>query len=381
MTLWLRMGTGVKVHAIVHFLGVVFQPLFDLFGSLLAFCYTVVPNYPIDVALLTTVIMLVATPLTVKSMRSMQAMQALAPEMRKLQAKYKGIANQMELQEELSKLYKEAGVHPASGCVPVLIQLPFFFILYKVIFGITNTVSSTVHRGGRSVVIVKAMPRYIPTGSRMYAAITGAKPPGSLNAFGVNFALKLFSHHGDFWDALPFLLLVALAVGLQYLQMARLNARNSNSAAMVGQAAAVQKIMPFIFTVVYISVPAILTVYFLVSNLVRTVTQETVFMNLGRFGTHKGVPRLGMKKSGGGLVRDVERSLPGGKGSPGKSNAVSKGDVVEAKVISPKPKPSAGGGESKKSAKSVRTGGPREGPGDKRKGGQPRAKSKRPRRY
>ena len=100
----------------------------DLFGSILALFYAAIPNYPIDVALLTIVIMAVLTPLTVKSTKNMAAMQALAPEMKKLQQKYKGAENRAQMNDEMMKLYKEHNVNPASGCLPMLLQMPGFFV-------------------------------------------------------------------------------------------------------------------------------------------------------------------------------------------------------------------------------------------------------------
>ncbi len=98
-------------------IGKIFQPLLDAVGAVLAFFYSVIPNYPIDVALLTIVIMALLTPLTVKSTKNMAAMQALGPEMKKLQQKYKGAENRAQLNEEMMKLYKEHKVNPASGCL------------------------------------------------------------------------------------------------------------------------------------------------------------------------------------------------------------------------------------------------------------------------
>ena len=86
-------------------IGKIFQPLLDFVAAILAFFYSIIPNYPISIALLTIVIMAVLTPLTVKSTKSMAAMQALGPEMKKLQQKYKGAENRAQLNEEMMKLY------------------------------------------------------------------------------------------------------------------------------------------------------------------------------------------------------------------------------------------------------------------------------------
>ena len=81
--------------------------------------------------------MIVTAPLTVKSTKSMVAMQRVSPEMKKLQQKYKG--DRQTLNEEMMKLYKEHGVNPAGGCLPMFAQFPVFIILYGVIQGLANT--------------------------------------------------------------------------------------------------------------------------------------------------------------------------------------------------------------------------------------------------
>ena len=89
-----------------------------------------VPNYAIAIALLTLAVMIVLTPLTLKGTRSMMIMQALQPEMKKIQAQYKD--DRQKLNEELLKFYKENNINPLGGCLPLLIQLPVFLILYRV---------------------------------------------------------------------------------------------------------------------------------------------------------------------------------------------------------------------------------------------------------
>ena len=276
-------------NSFVHAIGQIFQPLLDLFGSILALFYALIPNYPIDVALLTIVIMAVLTPLTVKSTKNMAAMQALAPEMKKLQQKYKGAENRAQMNDEMMKLYKEHNVNPASGCLPMLLQMPAFFVLYSVIRGMTNTVSKgasipyTVTASGsinsstpsHCTTSVCAVPRYINPDTKIYHDIVAAH--GQLISFGMNFAEKLLSHHSSLWVAIPYLLLVLAAVGLQFLQMSRLNARNPQAAQANPQAAALQKYMPLIFGLIYLNVAAIINVYFIVSSAIRIGTQEVLF--------------------------------------------------------------------------------------------------------
>ena len=81
--------------------------------------------------MLTIVIKVVLLPLGVKQIKSMQAMQAIQPKVKELQKKYKG--NKAKVQEETMKLYKEAGVNPLGGCLPLLLQFPILIAMYAVI--------------------------------------------------------------------------------------------------------------------------------------------------------------------------------------------------------------------------------------------------------
>jgi YidC/Oxa1 family membrane protein insertase len=315
-------------------IGKIFQPLLDAVGSVLAFFYSIIPNYPIDVALLTMVIMALLTPLTVKSTKNMAAMQALGPEMKKLQQKYKGAENRAQLNEEMMKLYKEHKVNPASGCLPMLLQMPAFFILYSVIRGMTNTVTHAAYTttvSGLKVYhpqVIIAEPRYIPHDSAMYHNIVAAH--GQLISFGMDFSEKLLSHHSSIFVAIPFLLLVVASVGLQYLQMSRLNARNPGASQANPQAAMLQKYMPLIFGFIYINVAAILNVYFIVSSAIRILTQEILFRR-GIVGGPPTPPTVEVtatekKKPKGPVVDRTERALPKPKATSasGKSDSSSK---------------------------------------------------------
>ena len=85
--------------------------------------------------------MLALTPVTVKSTKSMLAMQRLQPEMKKLQAKYKGPENREALNQEMMRLYKDNGTSPFGACLPSLLQMPFLIVLYTLIRGLSNTVA------------------------------------------------------------------------------------------------------------------------------------------------------------------------------------------------------------------------------------------------
>jgi len=91
-----------------------------------------VMNLGVCILLLTVGIKLVLFPLANKSYTSMSKMKKLAPEMAKLRERYGD--DKMKLNQEMMGLYKKEKVNPASGCLPIVIQIPVFFSLYKVLF-------------------------------------------------------------------------------------------------------------------------------------------------------------------------------------------------------------------------------------------------------
>jgi YidC/Oxa1 family membrane protein insertase len=104
------------------------KPLFfviDYFFKLLG-------NYGLAIIAVTVSIRLVFFPLANYSFRSMGKMKLLQPEMTRLKELHKG--DKMKLQQEMMALYKREKVNPMSGCLPILVQIPVFFALYKVLF-------------------------------------------------------------------------------------------------------------------------------------------------------------------------------------------------------------------------------------------------------
>ena len=109
----------------------VWQGLLDAIGWLLAHIYDFIPNYGLSIIALTVLTRLVLLPLGIKQIRSMQNMQAIQPKVKAIQQKYKG--NRQKQNEEVMKVYQEAGVNPLSGCWPMLLQLPILVTFYSVL--------------------------------------------------------------------------------------------------------------------------------------------------------------------------------------------------------------------------------------------------------
>jgi hypothetical protein len=173
----------------------------------------------------------------------------------------------------------------------------------------------TVTLTGKKIAVphIVAVPRYLPNPSKMRTDIVAAH--GQLNSFGMDFAEKLLSHHSSIWVAIPYLLLVAAAVGLQYLQMSRLNARNPQASQANPQAAMMQKYMPLIFGFIYLNVAAILNVYFIISSAIRILTQEILFRKGLVAGPAAPIPGRAVETKKGSVADRTEKALPKPKGT------------------------------------------------------------------
>lgn len=100
-------------------------------NSVLEFFYNIVHNYGLAIILLTVIIKVILYPTVKKSFISMAKMKKAQPEMKRIQEKYKG--DRLAMQQELVKLYQKYELNPMSSITPLLIQIPVFFSLYKVI--------------------------------------------------------------------------------------------------------------------------------------------------------------------------------------------------------------------------------------------------------
>lgn len=119
---------GKIVGPIAAFLGIFFNAIFNMICGL-----TLNGSLGISIIIFTVLVKLLLTPLTVKQQKGMLKMQALTPKLKAIEAKYEGktdTASQQRMQFELQELQRENGVSMASGCLPMLIQLPILYGLF-----------------------------------------------------------------------------------------------------------------------------------------------------------------------------------------------------------------------------------------------------------
>jgi YidC/Oxa1 family membrane protein insertase len=241
-----------------------FDALFEAIAKTLSVFYDLVPNYAFAVAMLTLAVMVVTTPFTLKGTRSMIQMQRLQPEMRRLQIKYKD--DRQKLNEELMAFYKENNLNPLGGCLPLLLQAPIFFILFRVVRGL-------IHADAHG----KFDPKYLDHTSALFRSLHGAD---KMMSFGIDLsesassALKVGFTHG-----LPQLILVAIVAVSSYYQQKQIQGRNPN-AEIPPQQKMLMRLMPAMFVVFAFVSPGALVIYFVVSNVYRILMQAYITRTL-----------------------------------------------------------------------------------------------------
>ncbi len=117
----------------MNILNPIVQGMTDLLKWLYNLSSTVgLPYYGVAIILLTIIIKMVLYPLTWKQMSSMRRMAELQPKIKEIQKKFKDQPD--KLNKEVMEMYKQNNANPMSGCLPLLVQLPIFWALYKTLF-------------------------------------------------------------------------------------------------------------------------------------------------------------------------------------------------------------------------------------------------------
>ena len=236
--------------------------MFDLIARVLAWFYDFSSSYAISIVLLTFLIMLVLTPLTLKGTRSMMRMQQLQPELKRIQTKHKG--DRQKINEATMALYQQHGANPLAGCLPTLVQLPVFIVLYRVINGMTKIGSDGVPN-----------PAYLNKDSALYQDLVD--DGGEMVSFGIDLSEAAKDViQANFVDGLPYLALVGITFVLSFLQQAQMKAHRGDATAPNPQMEMLMKIMPYMLPIFAFLVQAALGVYFIASSLYRIGQQSFI---------------------------------------------------------------------------------------------------------
>ena len=290
--------------------------LFEAPASLLAWFYSFTHNYILAISLIALVVMIITAPLVLKSTKGMLEMQKLQPEMKRLQNQYRG--DRQKLNEEMMKLYQEHKVNPMASCFPLLLQMPVFFIMFRVLHGLT-----TLGPDGKTF-----DPQYVSQSSELYKSLHGKS---EMLAFGLDLAKRpYFVVSESFSKGLLYVGLVVV-LGVLYFVQQRMVA--SRAAVSPTVSPAQQKLMQYL--------PVLFAVFmglYLTGLVVYYTAQAIIRIGLNWYITHRfynGEHSLGRQAQ---AASERARELHKKEGGGGGLFAQAKRDLTAAKEA---PKPSA----------------------------------------
>ncbi len=220
------------------------RPIF----ALLSYFHGIVGNFGIAIMLLTVVIKALLFPLANKSMHAMARMKQLTPKMTEIRERYAN--DKMKMNQEIMAMYKREKVNPAAGCLPLLLQLPVFFALYKVL-------NVTIEM------------RHAPFFGWIHD-LSVADPTNLFTLFGlIPITLPAFLHIG-IW---PIVMCITMII------QQRLNPKPADEIQ-----AMMMQWMPFIFLFMFAKFPAGLVIYWVWNNLLTILQQWYINTHLKKKG-------------------------------------------------------------------------------------------------
>ncbi|GAA2863087.1 membrane protein insertase YidC [Paenarthrobacter ilicis] len=194
-------------------------------------------------------------PVFVKQIKAQRGMQLLQPDLKKLQAKYKGKTDQLSRQamaQEQMAMYKKHGTNPFSACLPMLIQMPFFFALFQVLSGISNAKNAGNGIGAMSAEQVVEFDQSSIFGAPLSAAL--------LHGGAGNVSVVVLS-----------IIMIVAMTASQFITQKQIMAKNMSEEAMASPFMRQQKMMLYILPLVFgiggINFPIGVLIYWTTTNL------------------------------------------------------------------------------------------------------------------
>lgn len=282
------------------------------------------PAWVLSIVGLTVAVRVLIMPLFVKQIRSSRGMQAMQPELRALQNKYKGKkdpASQERMREEMMALYRKHGTNPLSSCLPMLIQIPIFFALFRVLARLQEIANSA-----GSAHPVKIGPLTPALAADVQASSLFGAPLSSSFMNGGSATVKIVT-----------MVLIVLMTATQFYTMHQLTMKNmpksvteSDNPAMRSQRMMMYG-MPLIFFITGPQFQVGVLIYWLVSNVWTMGQQWWTIRNMPAVGSEaykkrqerrrrKGLPPDDEKKSAAGSEDEAASSGPGQRVQPVRNN-------------------------------------------------------------
>ncbi|OMH23308.1 membrane protein insertase YidC [Tersicoccus phoenicis] len=224
-------------------------------------------NWTLSIVGLVVVIRAALIPLFVKQIKAQRGMQELQPELLALQKKYKGKTDQLSRQamaQEQMALYKKHGTNPFSACLPLIVQMPFFFSLFTVLNGIGNAASNKNQIGALSPQQVQQFDA---------ASIFGAPLSSTFLNNGGNSVVIVLS-----------IVMILAMTASQFITQRQIMAKNMSDQALASPFMRQQKmllyVLPLVFAVGGINFPIGVLIYWTATNVWTMVQQFVVIRNM-----------------------------------------------------------------------------------------------------
>jgi YidC/Oxa1 family membrane protein insertase len=235
--------------------------MFELAARLISMFYAWTHDYALAIGLVAVVVMLLITPLTLKSTKGMLEMQRLQPEMRRLQAEFKG--DRQKMNEAMMKMYQEHKVNPMASCLPIAAQMPVFIIMFQALNGLISKAADGV----------SFAPKYLNKTSELYQSLVGQT---EMVSFGIDLALKpVDAVRDNFATGLIYVFLVAALAALYFAQQ-KMVASRTVSPTMSATQAKIMQYLPVFFAFFQLFLPTGLIVYYMVQAVIRIVQQQYI---------------------------------------------------------------------------------------------------------
>ncbi|WP_167146872.1 membrane protein insertase YidC [Actinomyces sp. ZJ308] len=323
---------------------------------------------------LTIVVRLLIMPLFVKQIRASRGMQLLQPEMQALQAKYKGKKDpesRQRMNEEMMALYRKHGTNPMASCLPILVQMPIFFALFRVLASLGAVAGGTY---GRSSIgpLTQELAEQV-----QHSSVFGASLSSSFMSSGDNTQVKVVT------VAMIIIMSVTQWYTMAQLTMKNMSAESMNSDnPMIRSQRMMMYVMPVIFAVSGVNFQIGVLVYWVVSNLWTMGQQFFTIRNMPAPGSEaekkyrarvnakrarKGLPSLEEEeraeavakaeaegRTGGQRVQPVRKNRQKRSGGQGESRDEARADGVGDSDVEPgeDASDSKGGGSKSSASKS-----------------------------
>jgi YidC/Oxa1 family membrane protein insertase len=294
---------------VIILLANIFQPLVDVFEWILLRFHSVLHSWGWSIIAMTILVRACLLPLTFKQFKSMQALASHAPEMKKLQERYKN--DKERLNQEMMKFYRENKINPFASCLPLAAQLPVFLSLF-----------------------------YMLRTDLRYDICPEVNPPGSPNpqpcGDGGDASFFFIPDLTNKATGAVLVVLIILYVGSQLASTLLMSTTTDRTQRMIFLA------LPFLFVAFVVRFPAGLLLYWITTNLWTIAQQAIIRKRLGPMrppGQDSGLGSLGDLLRGGSAGTPATAGAGANGGSTGGSSGRRDGKAPEGRPTGPPPAP------------------------------------------